>query len=277
MNLVGKIFTFLIFLMSLVFGTLALCISATHTNWRTAAEAKAQQYDGEKKENAELVKKKKELEEERKIEADRATKRIAKLEQENQDLTKERVDNEAEIAKLQTSVRDAVGGMRAAHETLAKFRQEVEVLREEIKVAQADRDKNFKTVVTLTDDVHNAVAERQRLDKINQTLIQQLAEVKECIGYFKIDLKNYKAKDPPAGTRGQVTAANRPDMVEISLGSDDGIRKGHKLEVVRVDGNSTYVGRIEVIETSPDRAVCRPVPNMLRSPIQRGDRVFDRL
>ena len=59
------------------------------------------------------------------------------------------------------------------------------------------------------------------------------------------------------------------------IGADDGLRKGHKLEVMRTGGG--YVGRIEVTDTTPDRAVCRVVPEMLRSPMQRGDRVFDRL
>jgi hypothetical protein len=66
-------------------------------------------------------------------------------------------------------------------------------------------------------------------------------------------------------------------LVEISAGSDDGLRKGDKFEVVRRgDGSkSSYVGRIEVVEITTDHAVCRSDPKMLRSPIQRGDRVFD--
>ena len=66
--------------------------------------------------------------------------------------------------------------------------------------------------------------------------------------------------------------------MEISIGADDGLLKGHKMEVVRMGGGaSVYVGRIEVMRTTPDRAVCRVIPDMLKSPIQRGDRVYDKL
>ena len=52
-------------------------------------------------------------------------------------------------------------------------------------------------------------------------------------------------------------------LVEISIGSDQGLLKGHKLEVYRIGGGqSTYVGRIEVVKTAPDRGGLQDRPEV---------------
>ena len=82
---------------------------------------------------------------------------------------------------------------------------------------------------------------------------------------------------PPA-VEGVVLAVNADGLVEISIGSDDGLMKGHALEVVRRgSGVSVWLGRVEVTETSPDKAVCKVLPEFLQRPIQRDDRVTSRL
>ena len=65
----------------------------------------------------------------------------------------------------------------------------------------------------------------------------------------------------------------RPEMVEISVGYDDGVRKGHKFSVTR-PSTGKYIGDIEVIQVNyPNRAVCRPDKSMQRDQIQKGDYV----
>ncbi len=54
-------------------------------------------------------------------------------------------------------------------------------------------------------------------------------------------------KVPPEGLEGEVTAVPRPDVVEISVGADDGVRKGHKFVVTR-PSTGKYIGIIEVIQ-----------------------------
>ena len=46
-------------------------------------------------------------------------------------------------------------------------------------------------------------------------------------------------------------------MVEVDLGTDDGVRDGLTLEVFR---GSKYLGKLEVVRTTPDRAVGKVVP-----------------
>ncbi len=194
-------------------------------------------------------------------------------------LRKEKLANEGQIQDLEKQVREAVAAMKATHETLAVLRTQVDTLRVDLKTAQTVRDDTFKKVVDLTDQVNSLANERSRLKKLSQDLVDQLTKARECLHYFKLNEgADYKAKEPPTGLQGEVTGVPRANLVEVSVGADDGLRKGHKLEVVRVGGGVvSYVGRIEVMETSPDRAVCRPDPAMLRSPIQKGDRVYANL
>lgn len=60
----------------------------------------------------------------------------------------------------------------------------------------------------------------------------------------------------------------RKDLVEISIGSDDGLRKGHRLDVYR---ESTYLGRVAVRRTAPDRAVAEIIPAFHKGQIRKGD------
>ncbi len=83
---------------------------------------------------------------------------------------------------------------------------------------------------------------------------------------------------PPV--EGVVLSVAGDGLVEISIGADDGLRRGHRLEVYRrsdPDGRPVYVGRIEVVKMAADKSVCRIERKLAKSPVQKGDRVRRRL
>jgi hypothetical protein len=291
MNLVGKIFTILIFVMSLVFMSFAVMVYGTHKNWRLVVDnpptsvslekplGLSQQLGDARKLNQQLT------DENDRVNRDLATLKVekqeslAKLETENDRLKQERTENETKIRESENKARDAVAAMKATQETLAHLRDEVALVRTQITKATTDREASFKEVVRLTDELHGAVDARTQLNERNVELSADLARAREALRYFKVNEKSdYKAKTPPAGLEAVVLAVPDKGLVEISLGEDDGLRQGHKLEVVRVSGGaSAYVGRIEVVRVTPDRAVCRVIPDMLKMPMQVGDRVYSKL
>jgi chemotaxis protein histidine kinase CheA len=280
MNLVGKIFTVLIFVMSLVFMTFTSIVYSTHKNWMDiVTNPKTGLQESLKKAVAEretLREKTDELNKEVETEKARHQKVLAQLENENQELRQERINNEKKIQELDQAVRQAVAAMDATQKQLATLRKDNETLRADIKAAQTDRDAQFKIVVKLTDEVNNLANERVALEKRMLQLTEELGKARAANNWAGVNPNGpYKEKSPPAGLEGLVTAVTGQDMVEISIGSDDGVMKGHKFEVVRMaGGTANYVARIEVIQTTPDRAVCRVDIKMQRSPIQRGDRVL---
>ena len=64
------------------------------------------------------------------------------------------------------------------------------------------------------------------------------------------------------------------DLVEISIGDDDGILVGHQLDVYRDD---VYLGKVVVVKTSPDRAVAKIIPEYKKGTIRKGDSVTTKL
>ena len=89
---------------------------------------------------------------------------------------------------------------------------------------------------------------------------------------------NTPTTNTPPRVDGVVSATTGDGLVEITIGEDDGLLKGHSLQVYRIAGGvSTYLGRITVVRTSPDKSVCKVDPNYRKGTIQRGDRVASKL
>jgi hypothetical protein len=79
--------------------------------------------------------------------------------------------------------------------------------------------------------------------------------------------------DVPPIVDGIVQGIAEGGLVEISLGSDEGLLQGHKLLVVRRGGGGAkLVGRIEVMRTTFDKSACKIVQATL--PMQPGDLVY---
>ena len=68
-----------------------------------------------------------------------------------------------------------------------------------------------------------------------------------------------------------VEATDEGDLIEVSLGADDGLQEGHQLEIYR---NDQYVGRAIVRRTNPDAAVAEVLSPFGHSSARQGDRVM---
>ena len=94
-----------------------------------------------------------------------------------------------------------------------------------------------------------------------------------------LDRNGLSKDDPvdniPPRVNGQITAVNAAKSVEISIGSDEGLRPGHRLHIYRTDG--AFVADIVVETTRPDRAVGRIIPETRRDIIREGDRVATKI
>ena len=90
---------------------------------------------------------------------------------------------------------------------------------------------------------------------------------------------------PPPAVDGQVLETKRggrsgSDLVEISLGTDDGLVEGHKLSVFRPavnDRAAKFLGEIKIVYVTPDRAVGTVVSRAKNGIIEKGDGVTSKL
>jgi hypothetical protein len=282
MNLVGKIFTLFIFVASLVFMSFTVVVYASKKNWKDVVEnptyGYVQKLKDVKKINDDLIKERDNLNTQLADVKKAHQTALGKLESENDALKKDKAKFEAQLAEMQGKVDAAIVAMNANERTLEAARKQNDDLRKEIIEAVKDRDVNFNKVVRLTDELHNAVNERTRLNERNLQLVGEHAKALEVLRKFKLKPEpGFYLDLPPQGLTGIVLAAE-PKLIEVSIGDDDGLLAGHNLEVYRGNGRgTTYVGRVKVLRTSPDRAVCEIIPEMLRTQVLRGDYVAAKL
>ena len=289
MNLVGKIFVVLILVTSVLFMAFAMAVYATHKNWRevvlnepaTAAPDKplglTYQLKNEQAHNKELTDQMDKLTLQFKAEEKAKTDAIAKLESELEVTKGELATLKATQDKLDAAQREAVAAMRTTQMNATRDRNEVESQRKKLQEARNDREAHFQEVVRLTDELNQAVNEKEQLRKRTDELAKDVAKADQVLRKFGLDKNKNFANVPPI-VDGVITATQEAGFVEISLGSDDGLLKGHRLEVyLATGGQSTYVGRIEVVKTAPDRAVCKIDPKFQTSNMMKGDRVATKI
>jgi len=283
MNLVGKILTALIALCSLVFMSFALAVYATHTNWRdevmnpeTGLQAQLKKEQDAKKE---LQNQKDRLEAELAAEKKAARDAKASLETEKKILSEENANARKALSEVQERERKAVAAMQATQSTTTSAIAERDELRKNLLEARKQRDDEFKKVVELTDTLHQTANELKSLQDKHRVLAQDLRKYKDLLAMQGLtgDIDALLQKVPPA-VDGTVLTNSGTGLIEISLGADAGLHKGHRLEAYRLGADGArYLGRVEVVETAPDRAVCRIVPEFQKGIIQKGDHVAAKL
>ena len=130
MNLVGKIFVVVIFVMSLVFMGLAMAVYATHKNWRDEVmnpkTGLSYKLTEEKATNAALKDKSDKLQQQFDAEKNAQRQAISKLQTELQVVQKERKELETSRADLEKAKSDAVAAMSATQKNASDSRQELD-------------------------------------------------------------------------------------------------------------------------------------------------------
>ena len=276
MTLLGKIFTVLIFLISTMFLAMSLMVFATHRNWKEAVVGA----DGLQAQLA-LVQAREtnlqnDLQEARdELNAERAARRqaLAALQSKLIDLQQQVNVKESQLGTATAENSQLVKELETAQALLADVQAEVQKLRNDLVVAVQDRDLQFSTVVSLNDQKHNAEGEARRLQERNNQLALDVADQRQALDSAGIDPAKGFDDQPPRGLEAKVDRVLN-NLVEITIGSDDGLRKGHQLDVVR---GQNYLGRITIEKVEPNRAVGQIDPNFKRGNIQEGDRVTTNL
>jgi len=273
MNLIGKIFVVLILIMSLVFMSLAMAVYATHENWREEAKKRKDQVAQAQKENAELQADLKRLDTKLAAEKDAYLQQLQKLETTRAELLVERDNMQERLAQMVGQNRELTGTVGATQQRLTGLVDEVGQLRTKIGAAQQARDTAFGEAVAKTDQLHQAHSDLVRAKERQDQLVGQVARYTQVMSDNNID-PTAPPKGLPPRIEGKVDAVSKNNLIEVSLGSDDGLRKGHTVEVYR---GRNYLGRAQVLETAPDKAVAKILRQFRKGSVQKGDRVATRL
>lgn len=283
MTFIGKIFTVLIFIMSIVFMSLALMVFATHKNWKDVATnaqpgpgqqlGLKQQLEQRQNEIKRLRDEKAKLEE--MFAAERAARAyvVASLSTRLSQLDGQLKQKEGELTNLQGAHTEQTTALQTLENNNKALIEEVAGLRDTIKVAQQDRDTQFNEVVRLTDELNVSSGKLRVATEREGQLVDQVAAQKLVMDKHGLTIFTDVQKIAPK-VDGLVLAVGAKDLIEISLGSDDGIKEGHEMEVFR---GAVYLGRVVIVRTDGNRAVARIIPEYRKGIIRKDDRVTTRL
>jgi len=276
MNWLGKVFVVVILIMSLVFMGLAMAVYATHKNWKVENEALNKQLAESKAENTRL-----ETEHNRKVEdlereKTTAIQQATKLEQERVALVERNLQAQTELEGLRQNQREHIAAVASTQAINQNLTADVNNLRQKIRDEQQTRDRVFKTALDATEQLHQAAGEYERAKEENQQLTSQVAGMKSVMNANGINPNTSPDAVVPTveGVVNRIERKAGTQLVEVSIGADDGLKTGNTLEVLR---GGKYLGRVEIIETSPDKSVARVNPRFQQGTIQEGDRVATRI
>lgn len=279
MNLLGKIFIVAIMIMSVVFMTLALMVYATHKNWKDVVDGPTglrTQLQTAQTQLEQLKTDYNRLEAQLKGEVESAQQQVRKLETERASLTERNAAVLAELEQLRAERRDATAAVAATQANNQRLAEEVTGLREDIRTNEQARDKSFATTLSATEELHQTKGKLDNTLERNRQLTQQVSGMTRVM-----DAKGIDPNTPPDavvptvdGMVSRVRQAAGAQLVEVTIGADDGIKQGNTVEVYR---GGRYLGRVEIVKTTPDRAVGRVDRRFQQGQIQEGDRVATRL
>jgi small-conductance mechanosensitive channel len=282
MTTLGKVFTVLIFIMSILFMGFSVVVFATHRNWKMLVDntdtAKGplglkQQLQAQVETNNGLRAELDSLTNRLAVEMAARRSALASLETKLADAQQRLTQKEAELAGLQSAQTEATAALNLAETRLAELVEDIKKLREEIRLVQGQRDESFQRVVDLTDKLYSAAGVERNLKERESQLIGEISKYKRLTDVMGINPSMpVEMIAPPLD--GLVTAVGDKNLIEVSLGSDDGLRVGHRVEVFR---DNNYLGSALVLKTDPDRAVAQMDEKSQRGLIKVRDRVATKL
>jgi len=156
---------------------------------------------------------------------------------------------------------------------LADSRAQVEKLQYAMKIAEAQRAVAGGEARPVEERVK---ALEQRLAEVEKLLKPKQEGPKQPPKEGQPEQPKQPAKNPPAEKiEGQVSKA-QGGLLQLSIGSDVGLKVGHTLEMFRLGEKATYLGTVRVTDVEAKTAVAAPVGKLNAEP-QAGDKVASQI
>ncbi len=268
MNLVGRILTLLILLLSVCFLVIALMVGATHRNWKEIASANQKAAESAKRLLDSARSKSTEMEKLLNMERVARTMQLAQLESQLSDARGQYEDKENQLREQTVVAQEALDRLKAAEKRLTEQDTEVAALKGQNKTLIDDIAAQRQSVVNLTSQVFSLQGELESLEQLKMDLSEQLAlKTKVMTKHGLADDDLVDQIPPPVDG---VVIRVKDDYIAISLGTDDGLRNGHTFDIYRGD---RYIGKAVVTRAEYNMSAARLDKDFLQAPVAEGDHV----
>ncbi len=274
MNLVGKIFVGIIALMSVVCLTVSAVSYASHHNWKEKTAELKKQLDDAKQQQQTLTSQKTELESKISSEQQIYTASIAALESKIETLeSSNKTLNDKNVA-LQKDLDQRLAVIQANNTHINDLRQTLSSTSIDLAKAQQLRANYLQDLEQTMEKLHELSAKFGDLSEKNDDLQAEYDKALEILNQngLSSDPKDY-GDLPKFAAQGKIEVVREGNdgLLMINIGSDDGLSEHNKLDVRRGD---SYLGKIEVVTTEPNRAICKVLPEYRQGVMKEGDNVY---
>jgi hypothetical protein len=276
MNFLGKVFIVLVAVLSIVFMTFAIAVYATHKNWRDLATNLQTRLTEANNEMTALKSQHDRLVEQIQAEVTARQQQAAKLESERSQLAQTNVAMQTQLDELNRQQSAQLAAFSATQKNNEDLSAQVAELSRQKRDSELARDASYAQMLAATEARNVLVGQLETATQRNMQLTSQAANMSAVMRANNLDpATDANAVTPTVdGVVLQIRRSGGAQYVEVSLGNDDGIKAGDTVEVFR---GSKYLGRLDILETSPDKAVGQVNRRYLQGQIQEGDRVATRL
>jgi chromosome segregation ATPase len=162
---------------------------------------------------------------------------------------------------------------------------ELQNLRTALAQLRAKLKSLTEQVAQLEDDKYGLQRKEVQIVKKYNEMLETLVAYRKTLQRNKISFDAAAVAgldvlpDPADGLVSDVSLGTRDKatLVEITVGSDDGVTKGVQLHVFRLTGKPKYLGKIKIIQVSADTSIGEVVDDAKQGTIKKGDHVAAKL
>lgn len=199
---------------------------------------------------------------------------------------------EAKVNGLDQNLKQAIGNLANAEKERDKHLVDLQVAQKEAQARITETNDARAEIKLLRDQNNEAIAVRRGLEDKNLEMEGAIAEAgSREVQFLKeitnlndlLRLNNIDPRDPVVGPVPKVVervdgfvvesrknASRSAELVQISVGSDDGVFKNLKMTVYR---DSNFLATIQITDVYPDKAVGLVVEETRNGTIERGNNV----
>jgi len=282
MNFVGKVLIVLNLVLCLMFMAFAGAVFTAQSNWGTTLANSKDALDKQKAQTAEVEATYAQFKADTTTELTLREDRAKKAEADNMALNTQLVTTQGERDQARTERNAAQTEAKIASEESRDRIAESEQLRTETSKLRAKIDTQIDTIRGQQDDIIARDRKLAQYELKQVDVLQKLANQEKLLRFNDIDpdeIIDQELQEPPPRVFGKVAAARKnasrdTELVEVTIGSDDGLLKGHKLWVYR---GEKFLADIRLIDVRPDRSVGEVIIRAKNGVIGRGDNVASKL
>lgn len=281
MTFVGRILVFVIMAFALFFLALTTVVFQTEQNWKTRVSALLEEKTKWQQEQLRL---KGELDtqttnvEVAKKDAQEAEK---KFKTELKDLDDQNKRRQQEITQQRTATETALQETAKAQAEAEARIAEATVLRANLEKVQNQRDEFKLQKTELDQQILMLKRELEVATNNNKNLREKATLLGTALRNANLsdDVERLKGLEAPPVVEGEVVAVDGKNQnVEISIGSNDGLKVGHTLDLYRLSPSPEYLGKIQITTVDVQQAVGRVIGKTLHGKkIQEGDHVSTKI